>query len=326
MTSNREVVKSKILGLLIVTLCAWFQLAFSAELLPKQIRIIVPFPPGGSNDIVARALAQELSPRLQRSIVVENRPGAGGSLGAAIAAHSDPDAGTLLLISSSFTMNPSVMKLNYDPEKSFAPVAMLGMGSSVIAVSKKLPINSIGELVDYSKKNPEAINFGSAGIASFQHFAIELIKLKTTANFSVIQYKGGGPALIDLAAGHIQASLGSLVQMQSFLRSGKIKLLAVAGPKRLPLIPNIPTLRESGIEVDAVNWWGLLAPAGTSTELLDLIHQATNASLTTSNIQNRFTNEGAEIAPMSRSDFEKFLTEETAKWAKVAKQTNIKQE
>ena len=220
----------------------------------KPIRIVVPFAPGGSNDIVGRTMAQQLSIRLKRSVVVENVPGAGGAIGSAMVARAETDGNTLLLISSTFTMNASVMKLSYDPVKSFTPVAMLGMGPSVIVVAASLPVNSIKELIDYSKKNPGKVFFGSAGVASFQHFAIELFKLRTGADLSVVHYKGGGPALIDLAAGHVHVSLGSLIQMQTFLRSGKIKILGVAGARRVDLIPDVPTLKETGVDVEVSNW------------------------------------------------------------------------
>jgi tripartite-type tricarboxylate transporter receptor subunit TctC len=305
--------------------CLWVCSA-SAAVLPKKIRIIVAFAPGGSNDIVARALAQELSVRLQRSVIVENKPGGGGTLGADLAAHSDPDGGTLLLVSSTFTMNSSIMKLNYDPNKSFIPVAMLGMGPSVIAVNSNFPVNTMTEFVEYSKKNPGKVHFGTAGVASFQHFALELIRLRSGADFDIIHYKGGGPALVDLAAGHIQGSIGSLIQMQSFLSAGQIKLLAVAGPKRISIIPKVPTLIESGIDVDASNWWGILAPAGTPLNIVDQLHQAINASLASADMKKRFDNEGAEVIPMTRANFKKFMVDETVKWAKVARETGIKAE
>lgn len=298
----------------------------SAQELPKKIRIIVAFAPGGSNDIVGRALAQELSTRLNRTVIVENKPGAGGTLGADLAAHSDPDGSTLLLASSTFTMNSSIMKLNYDPNKSFIPVAMLGMGPSVIAVNSSFPVNTIGEFVEYSKKNPGKINFGSAGVASFQHFALELIKARSGANFDIVHYKGGGPALVDLAAGHIQGSIGSLIQMQNFINAGQIKLLAVAGPKRVAIIPKVPTLIESGIDVDASNWWGILAPAGTPSGTVNQIHQAINTALASPEMRRRFESEGAEVLPMSRANFQKLIVDETIKWAKVARETGIKAE
>ena len=290
----------------------------------KPIRIIVPFAPGGSNDIVGRTMAQQLSIRLKRSVVVENVPGAGGAIGSSMVARAEPDGNTLLLISSTFTMNASVMKLSYDPVKSFTPVAMLGMGPSVIVVAASLPVNSIKELIDYSKKNPGKVFFGSAGVASFQHFAIELFKLRTGADLSVVQYKGGGPALIDLAAGHVQVSLGSLIQMQTFLRSGKIKILGVAGARRVDLIPDVPTLKETGVDVEVSNWWGLLAPAGTPVNLVDRLNREANAALAEPDMKKRFAGEGADPMPMSRAEFEKLMADETAKWAKVARETGIK--
>ena len=290
----------------------------------KTVRIIVPFAPGGSNDIVARSMAQQLTTRLKRSVIVENMAGAGGAIGSSAVARAEPDGNTLLLISSTFTMNASVMKLSYDPVKSFAPVAMLGMGPSVIVVASSLPVNSIKELIDYSKKNPGKVNFGSAGVASFQHFAIELFKIRTGADLTLVHYKGGGPALIDLAAGHVQVSLGSLIQMQNFLRAGKIKILGVAGARRVELIADVPTLKESGVDVEVSNWWGLLAPAGTPAALVDTLHREANASLSDPDMKKRFANEGADPMPMSRGEFEKFMLEETGKWAKVARETGIK--
>jgi len=290
----------------------------------KPIRIVVPFAPGGSNDIVGRAMAQQLSTRLKRSVIVDNMPGAGGSIGSSMVARAEPDGNTLLLISSTFTMNASVMKLSYDPVKSFTPAAMLGMGPSVIVVAASLPVNSIKELIDYSKKNPGKVFFGSAGVASFQHFAIELFKLRTGADLSVVHYKGGGPALMDLAAGHVHVSLGSLIQMQNFLRSGKIKILGVAGHRRVDLIPDVKTLKETGVDVEVSNWWGLLAPAGTPISVVNNLNIECNAALAEQEMKKRFANEGADPMPMSRPEFEKFMAAETGKWAKVARETGIK--
>ncbi len=290
----------------------------------KPIRIIVPFATGGSNDIVGRSMAQQLSTRLKRSVIVDNMPGAGGAIGSAAVARAEPDGNTLLLISSTFTMNASIMKLSYDPVKSFTPVAMLGMGPSVIVVAASLPVNSIKELIDYSKKNPGKVFFGSAGVASFQHFAIELFKLRTGADLTVVHYKGGGPALMDLAAGHVHVSLGSLIQMQTFLRAGKIKILGVAGHRRVDLIPDVQTLKETGVDVEVSNWWGLLAPAGTPISVIDRFNREANAALAEPDMKKRFASEGADPMPMSRADFDKFMAEETAKWARVAHETGIK--
>ncbi len=292
----------------------------------RAIKLVVPFAPGGSNDIVGRAIAQQLSVKMKRSVIVENKPGAGGSVGAEFVARSEPDGNTLLLVSSSFAMNSSIMKLGYDPERSFAPIAMLGIGPSILVVNNQLPVNNMKELIEYSKKNPKTTNFGTAGVGSFQHFAIELLMMKTNADISLVHYKGGGPALLDTVAGHVQMSLGSLIQMQTFIKSGQVRAIAIAGQQRAALLPNVPTLKESGIDAEAMNWWGVLAPTGTAAEQLDKLHLSFNQILSETEIKNRFIAEGAEVLPMTRKEFDHFLADETLKWSKVAKSAKIKAE
>ena len=325
-SASEPSLKTLILKCLVFMSFLWNVNAWSEDATNKAIRIVVPFAPGGSNDIVGRSIAQQLTMRLKRNVYIDNKPGAGGSMGSDMVAHSEPDGSTILLISSTFTMNASIMHLNYDPVKSFVPIAMMGLGPSVIAVNSQFPVNSMKELIAFSKKNPGQVYFGTAGVASFQHFAIELLKQHTGADITLVHYKGGGPALIDLAAGHVQVSLGSLIQMQNFLRAGKIKLLAVAGSKREDLIPSVPTLHESGIDLEVNNWWGLLAPAGTPMSFVENLHNEVNASLTAPDIIKRFQAEGAEAWPMTRTEFEKTLAEDTAKWAQLAKLTGIKAE
>ncbi len=291
----------------------------------QPLQIIVPFAPGGSNDIVGRAVANLLTARLHRSVIIENKPGAGGTIGSEKAARAKPDGNTLLLISSTFTMNPSVMKLSYDPVDSFIPVALLGQGPSVIAVNAGLPVNSIKELINYTKQHPGKVNFGSSGVASFQHFAIELFKLRTGADLTVVQYKGGAPALVDLASGNVQVALGSLIQMQPFVNSGKIKILSVAGQERVALIPKVPTLKEEGIDVDATNWWGIMAPKGTPGDVVAALHKDINAVLSDPALKDSLASEGAQIIGTSRQNFTKRIADETDRWAAVAKQTGLDQ-
>ena len=299
--------------------------ARAKQQIPKRpIMLTVPFAPGGSNDIMGRAIAERLSMRFGHNVVVENRPGAGSVVGAEHVARARPDGTNLLLISAAFTMTPAVTALSYDPLKSFVPVAMLAMGPSVIAVTSSFPANTVQELVEYSHKHPGKVFFGSAGVASFQHFAIELFKMKSGADLTVVQYKGGGPALLDLVAGNVQVSLGSLIQMKPFLESGKIKLLAIAGPKRVAFLPKIPTLKEAGIDIDMRNWWALLAPAGTPDGIVQQFHDEVNVVLKTPEVQRRFAAEGAETMPMSRAQLAAFIKEQLAKWAEVAAKTGIK--
>ena len=292
----------------------------------KPIKLVVPFAPGGSNDIVGRAIGQQLASKLKRPVVIENKPGAGGSVGAEFVARSEADGNTLLLASASFVMNSAIMKLGYDPSKSFVPVAMLGIGPSIIVINNQLPVQNVNELILYSKKNPKTTNFGTAGVGSFQHFAVELLMMKTNADISLVHYKGGGPALLDTVAGHVQMSMGSLIQMQNFIKSGQIRALAIAGNQRVSIFPNVPTLKELGIDVEAMNWWGILAPTGTPTETLDKLHLEINQILLDADIKNRMMSEGAEPLPMSRKEFDKFILDETKKWAGVAKTARIRAE
>jgi tripartite-type tricarboxylate transporter receptor subunit TctC len=203
----------------------------------KPLRIVVPFAPGGSNDIVGRSIAQQLTSRLKRSVIVENRPGAGGAMGTELVARAEPDGNTLVLISSTYTMNASIMKLSYDPVKSFIPVAMLGMGPSVIAVAADLPVNSIKELVEYSKKNAGKVFFGSAGVASFQHFAIELFMQRSGAVLSVVHYKGGGPALVDVMSGEVDVTMLPISESMPYVRDGRVIALGQTGVTRSTIAP-----------------------------------------------------------------------------------------
>ena len=287
------------------------------------VRVVIPFPPGGSNDIVGRAIAHELSLRLNRSFVVENAAGAGGTIGATAVSRAKPDGNTLLLISAAFPMSASVMKLNYDPVASFSPIALLGKGPSVLVVNADLPVNSIQELLAYSKNNPGVLNFGSAGVGSLQHFAAELLKLRTGIDLTIVHYKGGGPALNDLASGHVHVCLGSLIQMLSYVKAGKVKIIGVTGTERVSLIPEVHTLKEDGVDVEISNWWGLLAPTGTPDVLLDGLNREINAILSAEDVKTRFANEGATPTPDTRAAFTDYLAQETEKWAEVARLTGI---
>lgn len=314
------------IGICIFSLCSLLGTTpalTAAETTSRPLQIVVPFAPGGSNDIVGRAVANLLTARLHRSVIIENKPGAGGTIGSEKVARAASDGNTLLLISSTFTMNPSVMKLNYDPVDSFIPVALLGQGPSVIAVNASLPVNSVRELVEYTRKNPGKVNFGSSGVASFQHFAVELFKLKTGADLTIVHYKGGAPALVDLASGNVQVALGSLIQMQPYVNSGKVKILSVAGPERVALIPDIPTLKEEGIDVDATNWWGIMAPKGTPGDVVEALHRDINTVLSNPKLKDSLASEGAQITSATREQFDQRIAEETKKWAAVARQTGL---
>jgi tripartite-type tricarboxylate transporter receptor subunit TctC len=293
----------------------------------KPIRLIIPFPPGGSNDIVGRLVAAELSGRLGRQVIVDNRGGAGGVLGTELAANSDPDGYTLLIVSVAFTFNPSLYKLRYDPEKSFTPVAMLGVGPNALMVNPKVPVKSVKELLALAKANPGKLNYASAGVGSFQHLGTELFRIMAGINIVHVPFKGGGPAMADVVAGNTEMTLGSLIQMIPHIESKRLRLLGIGGARRVKIYPDVPTIAESGVPgYDASNLWGVVAPAGTSAGIVKRLNTEINAIVSSPDIQKKFEGQGAEAVTMTPEEFGKLLRSETQKWAKVVKEVGIKPE
>lgn len=291
----------------------------------RPVKLIVPFAPGGSNDILGRVIAAQLSEKFGQTVFVDNRAGAGGTVGTDAAAKSPPDGYTLLLISAAYSMNAAIAKLPYDPVNAFTPVAILGTGPSVLAVPASLPVHSVRELIALAKEKPGKLNAGSAGIGSYQHLVTELFKQMTATDFVLIQYRGGGPALTDLVAGRVDLSFGSLIQTLPFIKAGNLRALGVGGTKRSPTLPDVPTIAEAGVPgYEANNWWGIVAPAGTSQPILDRLHREIAGVLATREFQERLETEGAEVVQMTPAQFKAQIDAETAKWVRVAKEANIR--
>ncbi|HKC43106.1 MAG TPA: tripartite tricarboxylate transporter substrate binding protein [Burkholderiales bacterium] len=308
---------------------ALFASTAAAQVYPaKPVKLIIPFPPGGSNDIVGRMSAAQLGERLGQQVVVDNRGGAGGTIGTDIAAKSPPDGYTLLLISTAYAFNTSIYKkLPYDPATAFVPVAMLATGPAVLVVNPALPVNSVKELIALAKEKPGQLNNATAGVGSFQHLASELFRLEAGIDLTHVPYKGGGPAMMDLIAGQAQVSVGSLIQMLPHIRSGKLKALGTTGAKRSPALPDVPTVAEAGLPgYEATNWWGILAPAGTPPAIVDRLNKELATIALSAEAKKRFEAEGAEAAQMSPPEFGKFVADETAKWARVVKEAGISAE
>jgi len=299
-------------------------LVFSQNYPARAIRLIVPFPPGGSNDIVGRMVGQQLGERLAQSVVIDNRGGAGGTIGTDMAAKATPDGYTLLLISVAHAFNPAMYKkLPYDPEKAFAPIGMVAAGPVALTVHPSVPAQSVKELIALVKANPGKMNYATAGIGSFQHLASELFKLQAGLDMVHIPYKGGGPAMMDTIAGQAQINMASLIQVIPHAKSGKLRLLATSGTKRSALFPDVPTVAETVPGYDATNWWGLVAPAATPQAIVGRLHSELSVVLSSSTTQQRVENEGAEVVRMTSAEFGRFIAEETQKWAKVVKQAGI---
>jgi tripartite-type tricarboxylate transporter receptor subunit TctC len=292
----------------------------------KPVRLIIPFPPGGSNDVVGRMVAQQLSERLGKQVVVDNRAGAGGVNGTEAASKATPDGYTLLLISIAHAVNPHLYKLSYDPIKSFTPVSVLATGPNLLAVHPGLPVNSTQELIALAKKKPGELQWASAGVGSFQHLGGELFRLIAGIDVLHIPFKGGGPSMINVMGGHTQFMLGSLIQMTPHVRSGKLKALGVGGKTRSPILPEVPTIAEGLPGYEATNWWGIVAPTGTPQPIVEKLHKEINAVLKSDAMQKQFAAEGSSTLEMSSAEFGQFIESELRKWQRVVKEANIKAE
>jgi tripartite-type tricarboxylate transporter receptor subunit TctC len=291
----------------------------------RPVRLIIPFPPGGSNDVVGRLVATLLGERLGRPVVVDNRGGAGSVIGTELAAKSAPDGYTLLFISSAFPATVSLHKLPYDPVKAFVPIAIIAAGPNVLAVNPNLPVNSVRDLIALAKAKPGILNTASAGVGSFQHLGGELFYSMAGIDVVTVQFKGGGPAMVDTMAGNTQIIFGSLVQTLPQIRAGRLRALGVGGLKRSPTLPEVPTISEAGVTgYEAINWWGFIAPAGTPRAIVARLHREITALGQSSELQGRFQAEAVEAVQMEPAEFGRFIEAETVKWARVAKQAGIR--
>lgn len=293
----------------------------------RPVKLIVPFPPGGSNDVVARVIGARLSERLGQTVLIDNRGGAGGTIGINAAAKSAPDGYTLLLVSVGYPLSIALGAMPRESMQWFVPVASLGTGPSVLVVPAALPVRTLQELIDLAKRRPGALNAGAAGPGSFQHLATELFRLRAGIDVVIVQYKGGGPALTDTIAGQVQLNVGSVVQNLPHVRSGKLKALGIGGSKRIAALPEVPTFAQAGVAgAEANNWWGIQAPAGTPSAVLGRLQQEIGAILDAAETRQRFELEGAEVLRMSAAQFGDLVATETAKWSQVVKQAGIKAE
>jgi tripartite-type tricarboxylate transporter receptor subunit TctC len=317
-----------LLGASVALALAGFSAAVPAQNYPtKPVRLIVPFPPGGSNDIVGRLMAQELTEKLGKQVVVDNRGGAGGVLGTEIAANADPDGHTLLVISVAYAFNPAMYKLRFDPERAFVPISILGTGPNALTVTPKLPVSSVKELIALAKAQPGKLNYASSGVGTFQLLGSELFRIMAGVNIVHVPFKGGGPAMADVIAGNTEICLGSLIQMIPHVESKRLKLLGIGGLKRAKIYPNVPTIAEAGVPgYDSSNWWGLLAPAKTPPAVVTRLRAETTKILAQPELQKKFESQGAETVKMSPDEFGRFIKTEIVKWTKVVKEAGIKAE
>ena len=289
----------------------------------RPIRMIVPFPPGGSNDIMGRYFAHHLTERLGRQVVMDNRPGADGIIGTEIVSRAAPDGYTLLVASAAHAVNGGTRKLPFDPMNSFAWIGTLGLGPSVLSVHAALPANSLKELIAHGKANPGKLVLSTSG--GYAQFSSELFHHMSGMKLIVVVYKGGFPALIDAMAGQAQINMGSLIQTIPHLKAGKIRALATTGAKRASPTPELPTIAEAGVPgYEANNWWAVAAPAGTPAAIITILNTEIARYLKLPETLKRFEAEGVDADFRTPEAVRKMLPVEMAKWANVAKVANIR--
>ena len=291
----------------------------------RQITLIIPFTPGGSNDLVGRAIGKKLSEVWGQPVVVENRGGGGAVIGAAAVAKAPPDGYTLLLVSPTFTINPAVRKtMPFDTVRDFTPVAFIARAPLLVTTSTRLPVKSARELFALARSKPGQITYASAGIGSINQISTELIAFSAGVKLSHVPYKGGAPALNDLVGGHVDIFVSSIPQALQLVRSGQIKTLAVTSTRRIALLPDVPTLEESGASgADLGTWWGIAGPAGMPVDVVNALNAEINKMLASPELATFLTNEGAEAEAMTPRQFGDMMRLETERWIKVAREANV---
>ena len=293
----------------------------------KPIRLIIPFPPGGATDIIGRTLAQKLSIQLGQTVIVDNKPGEGGTLGSNEAAKAAPDGYTLLLATTStHSIAPSLYKnIPYSVEKDFAPISEVATATNVLIVTPNLPVSSVGELVLLAKSKPDALNFASSGNGTIVHLQSELFKLIAGVQLTHVPYKGTALAIPDLISGQTHLLFDSLVSALPHIKGGKVKALAVTSTKRSPLLPNVPTVIESGLPGYEVNtYFGLFAPSGTSRDIIQRLQREAAAAVQSSEVKERFASQGAEPVGGTPEALLALIKTESVKWKRVIDAGQIK--
>jgi tripartite-type tricarboxylate transporter receptor subunit TctC len=295
----------------------------------KPVTIIVPYPAGGSNDTFAREIGRKLSDEWKVPVVVDNRPGAGGSIGAAIVSKAAPDGYTLCLLSSSFTTNAAIQtNLPFDPVAGFTPVAMVAKGPMILTVSNRLPVKTTLELFDLARRDPGKLNYASSGQGGTNHFATELLMEAAHIKMTHVPYKGMPPAVTDLIAGHVDVLIASGPSIYQQVKAGKVRALGVTSNGPSPVVPDLPPVAQAG-GVSSYSfelWWGILAPANTPPDIAIQVNIDVNRILATPEMREVFLREGAEPAPMSVAQFAARIRNEIAGWKKVAASAGIKPE
>lgn len=294
----------------------------------KPIRYVVPFPPAGATDILARIMADKISGPLGQSVVVENRVGAAGNVGTEAVVKSAPDGYTILQGTVAQTISETLYtRLNFSFERDLMPVAMIALVPNVMVVNASVPVNSVQEFIALAKSRPGQINFASSGSGTSIHMSAEMFKMMTGVDIVHVPYKGSGPALSDLIGGQVSVMWDNLTSSVPHIRSGKLRALAVTTNKRTPTFPDVPTMQEAGVPgYEATAWFGILAPKGTPREVVARVNGEVNKALALPDVRERLAQQGAEASPWTPEEFGVFIHNEVVKWAKVVKASGAKVE
>ena len=326
--------KFKVCAVAAMAACTWLAAsavisnAHAQKFPDKPIRFIVPFPPGGGNDILARALAPKMAELLGQPVLIDNRAGAGGNIGTDAAAKAAPDGYTIVIASNQVTINPwLIAKLPFDIEKDFAPVALVASVPMLLAVNPALPAQNIRELIALAKASPGKLNHGTPGNGTPQHIAFEVFNHAAGVRIAHIPYKGTGPVIADLLGGQVQAAIGTMASMEPHVKAGKLRALAVTTPKRSAAMPSVPTIAESGLAgFEVPLWYSILAPAGTPREIVTRLSAEIASTLATPEIRDRLVTQGFEVSYLNAEQMGELIRRDIARWQKSVKDIGLKLE
>ena len=302
--------------------------AFAQPYPAKPVRMVVPSSAGGGTDIVARIIAPDLGKRLGQQVVIDNRPGAGTMIGIEIVAKSPADGYTLLMVPSTLAINSALYKkVPYDPVRDFAPITQAVSSASIIVVHPSVPVKTVKELIAFARARPDQLNYASAGTGTYPHMTMELFLSMAKVKMVHIPYKGTGPAMIDMLAGHTAVMAATILTGMPQIRAGRLRPLGITSTARSGVAPEIPTIAEVGLPgFESVQWYGLLAPAKTPKDVVTRLHAETVRVLQQADIKERLAGDGADPVADSPGEFARFIQSELPKWAKVAREAGIKQE
>jgi tripartite-type tricarboxylate transporter receptor subunit TctC len=293
----------------------------------RPVRVIVPFAAGGLNDILARVVSAQLSERLGKQFVVENKTGAGGVVGSELVAKSPPDGYTLLIVSIAHAVNPALYKLPYDSLKAFAPISIFASSPNALAINPDLPAKSVKEFVALARSKPGDIQYASGGVGGSLHLGMELFKLTAGIDLLHVPFRGAGPAIIDVAGGHTKAIMATITTLSPHVRSGKLRMLGVSGKIRNRVMPEIPTIEEEGVPgYEAGNWIGIAAPVGTPSAIVARLNKEISEIQDSADFKSKIDADGADIVKFAPTEFAAFMERELEKWSRVVKEANIKAE